>query len=54
MTLQQAINHYGTKSKLARALKVTPQAVNYWGDEIPIIRQYQIQVLTRGKLKADK
>src|SRR5712691_10492691 len=48
-----AIAHYGSASKLARALGVKPAAVITW-QEIPRLRQYQLEVLTEGKLKADR
>ena len=54
MNIKDAINYYGSRSKLARALDVTPQAINNWGEELPMLRQYQIEVLTKGKLIADK
>ncbi|MCX4186747.1 Cro/CI family transcriptional regulator [Methylophaga sp. OBS4] len=53
MTKDQAIKHFGGASKLANALGITKQAVNNW-DDIPDVRQYQIQVLTDGALKADR
>jgi len=54
MNIQKAIEFFGSKSELSRALGITPQALTYWGDEIPHVRQFQIEVLTKGKLKADK
>ena len=53
MTKDDAIKHFGTQSKLAEALGITQGSVAGWGDVPPLPRQYQIQVLTRGKLKAD-
>jgi hypothetical protein len=47
-----AINFFGSQAKLADALQITRQAVNLWPDEVPLGRAYQLQVLTRGKLKA--
>lgn len=54
MTTKEAIEHYKGATKLAAALDLTAQAVQAWGDKPPIARQFQIQVLTKGKLKADK
>lgn len=54
MTKQQAIAHYGSISALAKALGTTYEAVRQWGAEIPPLRQYQIEVLTEGALKADQ
>lgn len=52
MTLHQAIEFFGSKKEIAKALKINRSAVTNWGLEIPTARQYQIQILTKGKLKA--
>jgi DNA-binding transcriptional regulator YdaS (Cro superfamily) len=52
MTKQSAIEHYGTAAALAQALGVSRAAVSQW-ISVPLLRQYQIQVLTNGTLKAD-
>jgi transcriptional repressor of cell division inhibition gene dicB len=52
MNMNDAIKHFGSKTKLAAALGIHPSAVTQWGESVPEIRQYQIQVLTKGKLKA--
>tara|TARA_Y100001949_G_scaffold173344_2_gene178768 strand:- start:520 stop:744 length:225 start_codon:yes stop_codon:yes gene_type:complete len=61
---KDAIEHFQTgdrrgRADLARALtldgwKVTPEAISQWGEYPPFGRQCQIQLLTDGKLKADK
>ncbi|TRO18524.1 hypothetical protein EQ828_18380 [Ectopseudomonas mendocina] len=30
---------------------ISPSAVTMWGDDVPELRQYQIERLTRGKVK---
>lgn len=53
MTTQEAVNYFGgRKIDLARALGIRPSAVTMWGNEIPLLRQYQIEHLTKGALKA--
>ena len=52
MTTAEAISYFGTAAELATALGIKPQAVYQWGDVPPLGRQYQIQALTKGKLKA--
>lgn len=52
MTKKKAIEHFGSISALARALGVTYEAVRQWGEVIPELRQYQIERLTGGSLKA--
>jgi DNA-binding transcriptional regulator YdaS (Cro superfamily) len=54
MTKEQAIRHYGTQAALARALGIHRAAINGWGEQIPLGRQYQLEVLTQGVLKADR
>ncbi|ATB63298.1 Cro/CI family transcriptional regulator [Pseudomonas mosselii] len=51
MTKSQAIQHFGSISALAKALGVTYEAVRQWSD-VPELRQYQIERITRGVLKA--
>jgi DNA-binding transcriptional regulator Cro len=55
MTPTEAVTFFHSQSGLARVLGVTSQAVNKWvaQGEIPVGRQFQLQVLTRGKLRAD-
>lgn len=54
MTKSEAVSHYeGSISKLAKALDVSYEAVRQW-DEIPELRQYQLEVITGGALKADR
>lgn len=52
MKTNDAAAFFGSKKKLAEALLINPSAVTQWGDYVPESRQYQIQVLTKGKLKA--
>lgn len=52
MTTQEVIDFYGSKVAIAKALGCTPAAVTMWGDEPPKSRQWQLQVLSKGKLKA--
>lgn len=56
MTPIDAIAFYGSQHKLARALKISQPAIAKWVriGHIPPVRQYQIQVVSRGKLLADK
>lgn len=53
MTKSQAVKHFGSISALAKALCVTYEAVRQW-EEVPELRQYQIEMLTGGDLKADQ
>ena len=54
MNIDDAVKYFGSKKKLADALGIRPSAVTQWGSDIPAIRQFQIQVLSKNKLKADQ
>jgi len=53
MTKDEAIAYFGGVNSLARALKIWPQPIYKW-TVIPQGRQYEIEVKTQGKLKADR
>ncbi|WP_341520738.1 Cro/CI family transcriptional regulator [Pseudomonas sp. G.S.17] len=53
MNTDQAVSHFGSKKKLADALDISPSAVTLWGEVIPRLRQFQIQMLTGGTLTAE-
>ncbi|WP_122257441.1 Cro/CI family transcriptional regulator, partial [Pseudomonas salomonii] len=52
MNTHEVAEFFGSKTKLALALGIRPSAVTMWGETIPESRQYQIQVLSKGKFKA--
>lgn len=52
MKTKDAVRFFGTQAELARALGIKRQSVNDWGDVVPLARQYQLERLTQGKLKA--
>lgn len=52
MTKEEVIEHFGSVARLARALKISTQAVYDWGDTVPQGRQFQIQIMTNGILQA--
>jgi hypothetical protein len=54
MTKNETINYFGSVKKLADALKIWPQSIYAWGKYPPISKQYEIEVKTNGKLKAEK
>lgn len=53
MTTQEAIDFYGGKKQLADALGVWPQVIYQWGEFPPMGRQYELEVKTEGKLRAE-
>lgn len=53
MTTDEVVAHYGSIKKVCSVLDIYPQSFYAWGEHPPILRQYQIQVLTDNKLKAE-
>jgi hypothetical protein len=51
MKRQTAIDYFGSIPALACALGITYEAVRQWGEEVPELRQYQLEKITNGKLK---
>ena len=54
MTTNESKQYYGSGTKLALALHISPQAIHKWGKYPPFARQCQIQVTTEGKLMAER
>ena len=52
MKTKNAIDHFGDVKTLASLLKVTPQAIYQWGEDVPEGRDFQLEVLSRGVLRA--
>ena len=55
MHIKDAIAHYGTQQRLADALDVKQSSISKWlkAEYLPYLRQLEIQLLTKNKLKAD-
>lgn len=54
MTKTQAVAHFGTMYRLAKALGVAYATVHKWGDELRYPNQLAIEKITGGKLKASR
>jgi DNA invertase Pin-like site-specific DNA recombinase len=55
MTTQEAIKYFGNSYQgVADALGISYHAVYRWGTHPPLGRQFEIELVTRGKLKADR
>ncbi len=53
MTTKDAIAYYGGIKELAAALGIWPHPIYRWKDSPPELRQYQLERLSNGELKAD-
>ena len=61
MTYDEAMGIFGTQANLARALGLSQSSISLWGKgprgakvfAIPPAYQYQLEVITNGKLRAD-
>ena len=55
MTIDEATKFFGTKTKIASLLDMTKASVSMWNREgsIPLPRQAQLQLLSRGRLRAE-
>ena len=54
MSYDEVIQHYGSQAATARALNIKQASVAEWKQGIPLTRQFQIEVLTEGVLRADR
>jgi len=52
MNKSEAVAFFGSQAALAKALGVSRSSVSEWHD-VPVGRQYQLEVITRGALKAE-
>lgn len=53
MKRSDALKHFKTQAALAEALGIGQSSVAEWGEDIPALRQIQIERITVGALKAD-
>jgi len=55
MTITEAARYFGNQYKLAKALGISRSRVSIYAQNghIPLTRQYQLELITEGDLKAD-
>ena len=53
MFKQDAINYFGSKSKLAKAAGVAPASVSVWGNLVPEKNAMRLQLASEGVLQYD-
>lgn len=51
MLVKEAIEHYGSVTKLAQALGVSRQCIYLWDEFVPDLQAYKLYVLTKGQLR---
>lgn len=55
MNTKHLEKHWGSREQAQKVIGISRQLFNHWqAGKIPPMRQYQIEVLTSGKLKADR
>ena len=50
MTTQEAVQLWGGQTRLAKVLGITRDTIYKWGEYPPIATQFQIMVLSGGRL----
>ncbi|WNO60419.1 Cro/CI family transcriptional regulator [Rheinheimera sp. MMS21-TC3] len=53
MKKSDVLIYFGCPSAVAKKLGVTAAAISKWGDLIPKGRAYELEKITKGKLKAN-
>ena len=55
MSPKQVIDFFGTQTATAKALGIAQSSVAGWvsAGEVPMERQYQVELATNGQLRAD-
>ncbi|CNK10028.1 DNA-binding transcriptional regulator DicC [Yersinia aldovae] len=53
MKKSEAIKLAGGKAKLARMLRVTKAAVSQWGEQIPELRELQLDKIIRAEKQSE-
>ncbi|AZP33485.1 Cro/CI family transcriptional regulator [Cronobacter muytjensii] len=54
MLTREALNFFGTKTKLARAAGVELQSIYKWKELVPEARAYRLEIASEGALHYDK
>jgi len=54
MQTKEAVKHFGSQTAVGKALGITKGAVSNWKGTVPLLRAYQLQEISEGKLKAPK
>ena len=52
MTTDEAIAHFGDRKQMAKALGIGLHGTYRWGESPPKLRQFEIERISAGELKA--
>ena len=47
MKTQEVLKRYGSKVALARVLRISPQAISQWGDNLPDLQALKLEKIER-------
>ena len=47
MKTQEVLKRYGSKVALARVLRISPQAISQWGDNLPELQALKLEKIER-------
>ncbi|MDO4641691.1 MAG: Cro/CI family transcriptional regulator [Neisseria sp.] len=47
------LKYYGTRTAIAKALRISPSAITQWPDIIPEKQAYKLERITKGGLTVD-
>ena len=53
MKKSDAVKHFGSEEALQEALGISRQAIEKWGEVIPLTSAVPLEALTRGKLRVN-
>lgn len=49
MRTDDAVDIFGTKDALAKAIGISPSAVYQWGDDVPLSRRQSVRLAMRAR-----
>ena len=47
MKTEEVLKRYGSKAELARVLRISPQAISQWGDNLPELQALKLEKIER-------
>lgn len=54
MDKAKVVEFFGSQKAMAKKLRTSQPSISKWGDDIPELRKFQIEVLTEGAFKAPR